>query len=309
MHSASPYTLRAFDPDYQKLHGKYPSLDKIKGHLDLFKIFADFTKQKENFFTIIEDEKKIYRICNLVINHQERVISGFLQIGHYGIKTDIINIETGEVDYPKTEKNAELIGYYFYLKIPKTYNEGLAFFQVYKGVSAKTLLYTLLNSHYKSLTQLSIQFNPLTYENSMNAWKDGLVKELKLVKFTGLEDRAERISKLGHKEKIETIVTLKPSKPGVLGKLEEYFSAESERFQAIELWEKESQSVKTIVQLNGKSRTFSVGRNHTTALCEVEAPECLDIEGGLPTPQALNQWFKELDNEFSTNIYPFKDSA
>ncbi len=146
MHSLAPYTIRTYDQQYFRLHNTYPPLDKILGRLDLYEIFKDcFTEQGIDFH-IVEDEKKIYRIVSLQVDDKTRIIKGFLQQGSYGLKSDIINIDTGNIDYAKTEKNAELINYYFYLKLPLTYNEGFAFFQSYKSVSAKTIIFNILNS-------------------------------------------------------------------------------------------------------------------------------------------------------------------
>ena len=106
MHSLAPYTIRTYDQQYFRLHNTYPPLDKILGRLDLYEIFKDcFTEQGIDFH-IVEDEKKIYRIVSLQVDDKTRIIKGFLQQGSYGLKSDIINIDTGNIDYAKTEKNA-----------------------------------------------------------------------------------------------------------------------------------------------------------------------------------------------------------
>ncbi|WP_228218487.1 hypothetical protein [Acinetobacter baumannii] len=250
MHSLAPYTIRTYDPDYFRLHNAYPPLDKIGGRFDLYQIFKDFFVEQGSGFHIIENEKKIFRILNLVTDDKDRIIKGFLQQGNYGLKSDIINIETGLVDYAKTEKNAELINYYFYLKIPVSYNEGLALFQVYKGFSSKTLIFNILNKYWKGKSGLNLQFNSLTDDKSFEKWKNAQVKEIKLTKFTGIEDKSERISKLGHKEDIETALTVKPKK-GNFGTLKNFLNKNTDQFKAVEVWEEDCQHVKTVVNLDG----------------------------------------------------------
>jgi hypothetical protein len=303
MHSLAPYTIRTYDQQYDRLHNTYPPLDKILGRLDLYEIFKDCFVQEGVDFHIVEDEKKIYKIVDLHVDDKTRIIKGFLQQGNYGLKSDIINIETGKIDYAKTEKNAELINYYFYLKVPVTYNEGLAFFQVYKNSSAKTLIYNILSKFYREKSGLVLQFKSLSDDKSFDEWKKkAQVREIKLTKFTGCDDKAQRISNLGHKENIETALTIKPKK-GYLGLLDSFLTPNTDQFKAVEVWEEECQQVKTVVVLNGKSRTFTVGRNHTTALCEIEAPDYIEVQGGLPTPEALNTWFEEVDQEFTRSLY------
>ncbi|NNP74140.1 hypothetical protein A7P53_15915 [Acinetobacter defluvii] len=303
MHSLAPYTIRTYDQQYFRLHNTYPPLDKVLGRLDLYEIFKDsFTEQGIDFH-IVEDEKKIYRIVNLQVDDKARIIKGFLQQGSYGLKSDIINIDTGNIDYAKTEKNAELINYYFYLKLPLTYNEGFAFFQSYKSVSAKTIIFNILNKYYKEKSGLVLQFKPLTDDKSFDEWKKkAQVKEIKLTKFTGIDDKAQRISNLGHRENIETVLIVKPKK-GNFGLLKNFLTQDTDQFKAVEVWEEECQQVKTVVSLNGKNRTFTVGRNQTTALCEIEAPDYIEVQGGLPTPESLNRWFEEIDQEFTRSLY------
>lgn len=302
MHSLAPYTIRTYDKQYNKLHNSYPPLDKILGKFDLYQIFKNCFMQMGANFHLLDKEKKIFRILNLQNDDKKRVIKGFLQQGNYGLKSDIINIDTGKIDYEKTEKNAELINYYFYLKIPVTYNEGLAFFQIYKNISAKTVIYDFLKKFYKQETGLNLQFNSLAEGNSFDKWKNAQVKEIKLVKFNRIDDKVEKISNLGHKENIETALIIKPKK-GNLGFLKNFITEDTNQFKAVEVWEKECQQVKTVVNLNGKNRTFTVGRNQTTALCEIEAPDYVEIQGELPTLLTLNQWFEETDQEFTKSLY------
>ncbi|WP_257234986.1 hypothetical protein [Acinetobacter sp. 10FS3-1] len=260
MHSLAPCTIRTYDQQYFRLHNTYPPLDKILGRLDLYTIFKDCFTEKGIDFHIVEDEKKIYRIVDLQVDDKTRIIKGFLQQGNYGLRSDIINIDTGKIDYAKTEKNAELINYYFYLKIPLSYNEGFAFFQCYKSVSAKTLIFNILYKYYKEKSGLVLQFKSLTDDKSFDEWKQkAQVKEIKLTKFTGIDDKAQRISNLGHRENIETVLMMKPKK-GNFGLLKNFLTPNTDQFKAVEVWEEECQQVKTVVSLNGKSRTFTVGR-------------------------------------------------
>ena len=119
---------------------------------------------------------------------------------------------------------------------------------------------------------------------------------------TGIDDKAQRISNLGHRENIETVLIVKPKK-GNFGLLKNFLTQDTDQFKAVEVWEEECQQVKTVVSLNGKNRTFTVGRNQTTALCEIEAPDYIEVQGGLPTPESLNRWFEEIDQEFTRSLY------
>ena len=170
-------------------------------------------------------------------------------------------------------------------------------------MSAKTIIFNILNKYYKEKSGLVLQFKPLTDDKSFDEWKKkAQVKEIKLTKFTGIDDKAQRISNLGHRENIETVLIVKPKK-GNFGLLKKFLTQDTDQFKAVEVWEEECQQVKTVVSLNGKNRTFTVGRNQTTALCEIEAPDYIEVQGGLPTPESLNRWFEEIDQEFTRSLY------
>ncbi|NNP75529.1 hypothetical protein A7P54_03730 [Acinetobacter sp. Ac_3412] len=301
MHSLAPYTIRSYEPNYFKLKKQYPPLDKILGRFDLYILFKDFLNEQGTDFHLNEPEKKIFRFLDLKFNDETRIIQGYLEQGHYGLKADIINIELGTVDYEKTEKNAELIKYYFYLKIPVTYNEGLALFQVYKNVSAKTLIFNILLDKYKLKTDLNLQFNSLSDLKSLEKWKDAQVKEIKLTKFNPIQDRAQKLMNLGHKE-IDSNLSIRP-KTGNFGPLRSFYKTDSDQFKAVEVWEEQCAQVKTVVNLNGKNRTFTVGKSKTLGLCEIEAPDNLEIDGGLPTNSALELWFDQTDKDLSKELY------
>ena len=33
------------------------------------------------------------------------------------------------------------------------------------------------------------------------------------------------------------------------------------------------------------------------------SPDYIEVQGGLPTPESLNRWFEEIDQEFTRSLY------
>jgi hypothetical protein len=217
------------------------------------------------------------------------------------MKTDIINVATGEVDFEKAKNNAEIIKHYVHYFIPRGFNEAMAFMHSYRGDGVKTLFYTLFSKYFKDLTDLVIQMNPLAYDNAVNAWLDATAKEVKLTKFVGLNDIADQVRLLGHGEQE---LVIKPPRRGGMGKLRDYLDPDSPHRQAVEIMGEFGSQVKTVVEIDGKRRTFNVGRNRTSALCEIEVDEEIVGDDGVPDFIKINNWVRDIVAEYARTMYP-----
>ncbi|MFN3881355.1 MAG: hypothetical protein ACK4L8_08015 [Nitrincola lacisaponensis] len=301
MHAVAPYLFRCFNKGLEgRIEERYSTLDNL-GDKDLFYILRDFLNANTGAYKIVEDSKQVYQFESLSINEKTREIFGWFNVGTYGMKTDIINVQTGDVDFEKAKNNAEIIKHYIHYFIPKGFNEGMAFMHSYRGIGVKTLFYTLFSQYFKDLTGLVIQMNPLAYDNAVNAWLDATAKEVKLTKFVGLSDIADQVRLLGHGEQ-ELII--KPPRRGGMGKLRDYLNPNSDQMQAVEIMGDYGAQVKTVVEMDGKRRTFNVGRNKTSALCEIEVEEDLIGDDGVPDFVKINSWVRDIVGEYAHTLYP-----
>ncbi len=301
MHAVAPYLFRCFNNNLEgRREERYSTLDKL-GDNDLFYILRDFLVARTGAYEMIDESKQVYQFEDLQVDENKREIYGWFNVGSYGMKTDIINVATGKVDFEKAKNNAEIIKHYVHYFIPRGFNEGMAFMHSYRGIGVKTLFYTLFSQYFKNLTKLSIQMNPLAYDKAINAWLDATAKEVKLTKFVGLTDIADQVRLLGHGEQ-ELII--KPPRRGGLGKLRDYLNEDSHHRKAVEVLGEFGSQVKTVVEIDGKRRTFNVGRNKTSALCEIEVEEDIIGEDGVPDLIKINGWVREIVAEYAQTMYP-----
>ncbi|MET0082687.1 MAG: hypothetical protein ABW079_06705 [Sedimenticola sp.] len=301
MHSISPYMLRCFNQNLPgKGNDKYSPLDKV-GKYDTFHLLKSFIEAKQDNFKIVEDSKQVFRFQGMEYDEKKREIFGWFQVGSYGIKTDIINIDNGEVDFEKAQNNAEIIRHYIHFFIPNKFNEGIAILHAYRGNGVKTLFYNLFKPYFNQYTNLNIQMNPLSYDKAMASWQDANAKELKVTKFVGLTDIADQLRNLGHKEQ-ELII--KPPRNGALGKLKDYFNKDSEQAKAVEVLSPLGSQVKTVVEINGKRRTFRVGQFDYNTLCEIELDDEVKLIDGNPELTSMHKWCKTILQEYSITMYP-----
>lgn len=301
MHAVAPYLFRCFNNGLEgRIEERYSTLDNL-GDKDLFYLLRDFLQANTGGYTVVKESQQVYKFDDLQINEDRREICGWFNVGTYGIKTDIINVDTGDVDFEKAKDNAEIIKHYVHYFIPRGFNEAMAFMHSYRGVGVKTLFYKLFSQYFRDITGLVIQMNPLAYDNAVNAWLDATAKEVKLTKFVGLNDIADQVRLLGHGEQ-ELII--KPPRTGGMGRLRDYLNPNSLHRQAVEIMGDYGAQVKTVVQMNGKRRTFNVGRNRTSALCEIEVEENIVGEDGVPDFQRINTWVREIVAEYAHTMYP-----
>lgn len=304
MHSISPYLLRCFNNNLEgRREQRYSSLDNL-GQNDLFELLRVYITQHMAAYTIVEATQQVYRFESMTFDDNRREISGWFNVGQYGMKTDIINVETGEVDFEKAENNAEIIKHYIHFFIPRGFKEALLFMHSYRGVGVKTLFQALFCPYFKQRTNLVIQMNPQLYDKAMNAWLDADAKEIKLVKFVGLDDIADQIRLLGHAEQE---LVIRPPRRGNLGKLRDYFNPESDQLQAVEVISGFGTQVKTVVELGGKKRTFKVGPDQSSSLCEIELDDNVELIDGVPRIDSINEWVNEIVAEYARTMYPGLD--
>jgi len=301
MHSVAPYLFRCYNKDLGgKLDLRYSTLDNI-GQFDLFYVLKNFIEANTGAYKIVEDSKQVYQFSNLEFNEQTREISAWFNVGNYGIKTDIINIETGEVDFEKAQNNAEIIKHFTHFFIPRGFNEAIAFLHAYRGIGVKTLFYTLFSSFFQNRTRLVLQMNPLSYDNAIQAWLDATAKEIRLTKFVGVDDIADQIRLLGHHEQE---LVIKPPRNSDLGKLRDYLTKGSDRLNAIEVIGEYGSQIKTVVEMNGKQKTFNIGMNVSTPLCEIELDDDVVLEEGVPDFASIRRWIRTIVNEYAMTMYP-----
>lgn len=300
MHALAPYLFRCYNPNAEK-EQRYSSLSNIKEH-DFLDIIDAFIRKYNSGYILFEETKQVFRFNDITRDEKNREIYGWFESGYYGTKTDIINIETGDVDFEKTKTNAEIIKYYIHFYIPKGVNEGMAFLHTYRGDGIKTLFMKLFADYFKEVTSLVIQMNPLAYDKAIEKWMDAIAKEIKVTKFHGVKDVAEQARKLGHNEQ-ELII--KPPRNSGLGKLRDYFTTNSEQSRLVEVLKGYGEVVKTVVELgDGRKRTFRIGTSVRGAVCEIIFDEeQVLFNDGMPEINSLNKMVDAIIIEYIQLLY------
>lgn len=303
MHAIAPYCIRFYNPNSteKNVEDRYAKLDKL-GSFDAFQLLADFADKLDDKFVIVESTKQVYRFKGMKVDAVKRQVAGFFEVGSYGVKNDIIDIKTGNVDYKKTQENAEIIRHYIRFFLPAGFNEGIALLQTFKGAGVKTLLHGLLRDHFLKITKLNFQLNPLAYKKAFQTWEKATAKEIKLTKFEGMSDITDQIKKLGHKEQQ---LIIKPPASSTLGLFKDYLNPNSKEFQVVEFLSPMCAHVKLVVELDRKRRTFTIGRPADEQVCEIAIEEDeVDFIAGNPVAKSLHKWARDILQDLADSLYP-----
>jgi hypothetical protein len=287
----------------KKVEDSYSPLGSI-GQFDMYDIFKSYIKSKGTGYHLVNATEQIYALASFRFDDVKREIRGIVKAGSYGSRTDIVNIKTGQIDFKRLEENAEVLNHYVRFFVPTELNEGVILLHNQKNVGIKTLLYDLLREEFARVTGRVLQMNPLSYEKAFEEWKKATTKEIKLVRFSGMNTIEDQIKKLGHDEAEHTYV-IKASRSKSLGTFVDYLTPGTEQNATVEILAPLCAEVKTVVEMHGRKRTFRLGGSQNSQVCEIDVDENkVTIIAGNPEMKEFDAWCKILLNEFLLTIYP-----
>jgi len=302
MHSISPYTIRCYIPTLSNKN-KYGVLNKV-GQNDVLHMLNNFIQSKTASIHTVNDSKQIYNFSDVNFDEKKRRLSGWFNVGAYGMAGDIIDIKSGHVDFTKTVNNADMIKHYFQFCVPLDKNEGICIFHNNRGRGVKTLFYDIFAPYFLTATKLTLQFNPLSYEKAFQQWVNAEVKELHVTKFDAVKDLADYPKEMGH---LESTVIFKSPKGKPFGSFNLFNKEGTDQHRLVEIFNGEGQQIKTVLELNGKRKTFVLGSDTTNSVCKIEVDDDVTLTDGVPDLSSFHSWVNGIIKEFSKDLYPKKE--
>lgn len=301
MHTVTPYSIRCPNPQLESKN-KNLRLDDINGHR-LYDFLKDFFLLNLGNLNKKNSEKVVFYFSNLVFDDVNMRVHGYFCTGYYGVKTDIKDVNTGNVKYRKGINDAEIINHFFKFSFQENRDEGMVVFHAYRGNGIKTAFMEAFNAFFLSKTNMRILMNPISDQKILDQWSHANTKELKVIGFNKLTDLAEVWSKLGHHEKE---LTIKPKRRGTsFGLLSMFRNPESELSKVVESISTFGQEVKAVVELNGRKRTFRVGKDISNSACQVDVDEdAVTMIDGMPDFVTMEMWVSVLMEDLWHNIAP-----
>lgn len=295
-HAVSLYTVRCHKPDSTK-NDQYHTLNAI-GSVDLFEVTKGFVEKNTSSFVLVENDKKIFKFDSPTFDQGNRVIFGWLRVGSYGSRAELIDVGTNKVEFKRGERHADVMDHYFRLHLPSS-TVGLCMTHAHGGRSMKTLLSDLLDKALKEKVERSLQIRPLGYAQAFSAWQQAKIKELKVLQYKPPTDVADLLSSANVKQ---ISMTIKPARKKFFGRFSELDNASSEPAKLVEVLSPLGSIVKADVQLGKKKRRFVVGNSNEDRVCEVEIESGVIQDEVMPTLSEINVWCDTLAAEVNTKL-------
>lgn len=273
-------------------------LSDING-LDVVDAFVDYLElQVDAGFINDESDQTHMSVSFYSICSQGRCVWGVISSGQYGVKGKIKNIKTGEEKYDKEVDDADITDRLFLFFAPKEKDEAILVLHNVRGHGFKGVLSKGFREYFRAKTGLFLRFPTLSYDKAVEKWLDGNVKEVVATGFkfpTAIEDSVDG---LGH-EQVD--VVLKPPRKRTFGSFRN-FKGDSKP-KAISYLEQESAVVKALVEVDGKTRTFTISGSGGVPVTRLEVePNVFDTEG-IPDFIKMRDNVVEVVNELCQSIY------
>ncbi|MGY4043342.1 hypothetical protein [Aeromonas hydrophila] len=299
-HAVSAYAVRVFNKEVsRRADDRYHLLNKI-GAYDLLELIHVFCTGRKDY-TTIADSKQAYRI--IIKNHDpaKRMISGWIEYGHFGMQSNIVDIVNKKVDYTKKPTNADMGLYYFLLWIPQNAAHGIAIFHTIRGDGVKTLFQKEFCDYIKTYVDRTLQMNNLTFDRVLQSWANADTKEIVALRLKDYSDIADVPVALGN---VHASLSIKPQRKGKLSKLGAYLKKGSTEAILVEQLDDVCDDIKILVEMNGRKKTFRIGKKKRKGNSEIEIPDDeVNFRAGVPEFSSLNKWSLGLLNDFKDELY------
>jgi len=280
---------------------EYNNLYAFDGATDLFSIFTQYFKRYSNNSSnnqyAIEDvphtDNKTISIQSVQINN--RTIQGVIRTGDYGYSTPIVNRQSHKLSYTKDKDDTELVPLSFLLYVPKKGDVplekmGIAIFQKFK----KSGLKGVFQSHFQDFfaqdfPDYILEMIPLTPEEVVSAFKNGVIKSAKLVSHSPPDDIADYYStKDDDKGKLILEFEGGSFHPRFVDNLIKVFKRELPIKKIIESEWISPDEIKTTVKINGKEKTFTIKEGDTEITTGIDISDNVSVgNDGFPTQQSV----------------------
>lgn len=148
MHTVSAYTFKCHNPSLPgKLHERNAKLSRIGTH-DIFNLLRDFFNNQPPDHDIDLENEQTYKFSGFVFNEEERIIYGTISLGHFGIRSNIIDINTKEHKFTKEKNYSEFLNHFVFFYLPLDSVHAIALFHKIRGSGTKTIFHNLFGKYF-----------------------------------------------------------------------------------------------------------------------------------------------------------------
>ena len=177
----APYSIRLKDT----VSGNYVSLgNKQEWGNDLFELLYSYLKNDMPCipFDPEDSSKRTIRLETCI--KQERTIYGIVKSGEYGLQSELHDVESNMSSYERQFTDAELIPYFFLVKMPPMTMQGILILQKLGSRGCKGAFEKDFNEYIKSkfASQYLVEISSLVPKDLVKAYLRRRIIKIKLIK-------------------------------------------------------------------------------------------------------------------------------
>lgn len=178
-----PYTIRVKDVINNR---EVKPGDSSDWGADLLEILKTYIENHIPSLPFDPEDKSKKTIRYESQSQDGRTLSGILKAGEYGIEADLLDVENDETSYTRQTLDAELIPYFFMVKIPTNTPSGIFIFQRLGNRGFKDIFERDLNNHIngKFANQYRIEINPLVPREMVRRYLANRIVKIRLIKYS-----------------------------------------------------------------------------------------------------------------------------
>lgn len=184
-------------------------LDNFLEKSDFLDFFRDYIKSFDNKLSINESQQKSiqFKAESVRVLSDQRIISGVIESGDYGIESTIVDITTGQIKYHKTNDDADIKPFYFLFHLPKESDKAFVILQRIGIYGINGVFKNHLELFFKQrYDQFLIELSPFVSRKLAQSFiQNGAIRELTLRRYNLPSDVTDKLGLVGHSEDILSI--------------------------------------------------------------------------------------------------------
>lgn len=302
MHSLEIYSIRIHD---RLLAGdmdeRYCDLTNIRGYSLIDLLESCLENASSEYVDIREKVLKISPSANIKripqrvykcsdVERTGDVISGYLNVGEYGTKNEIVNRVSGDSIGTVFVDDSVIRKHYFHIQVRDGERQAIILLQAISGKGAKGIFEDVTKYHVAQKTGgLACQVRPLAHKGLVNDWyENAMICEIRMSRFANNDPINDLADRLGD---TYSEIKIKPkSRKARLGRLADVDGS------LIDIMRERASVVKAQVEYNGRKRIFQLGvEDEPVSSVEMdEEDSSLIFEDGNPTLKSLKRFSMSL---------------
>lgn len=160
-------------------------------HADQYAYFREAKSEKAYCFNQIEIEEEMNEDNREIYSS----IYGTIKSGHYGERTEIINIETGNIEHNKEDNEADVLPYGFAVAVAAgEMDQGIVVIQSFAGIDTKRILHQRISNYIERIrNEYRVEMKPLVPQQILdNYFEGGTLKSIRFIQNIIPEEESDR---------------------------------------------------------------------------------------------------------------------